>query len=130
MEGSVSEELTMRERVALENGFKLYVNYSEQQAAGIFKVDYSTLKRWRKNGLIKWLRYGIDGVRYAGTEIADILIHGTRPWGDTPNENTASAPPGSPSGEVSGAEPGSMQPPGKRAALASALRTLNKPRSG
>jgi hypothetical protein len=38
----------LREAVAVENGFALYRQYSEKEAARFAHIDSSTLKRWRR----------------------------------------------------------------------------------
>lgn len=86
------EHQKMREMVALAYAFALYKQYAEKEAAGILSIDLSTLKRWRRKGLVQFVPFGDGGVRYLGIHIADIILKGTSKWQDaTLNENSASA---------------------------------------
>src|SRR4051794_3962164 len=67
----------MREAVAKENGFSLYRQYGEAQAADFIKVDLSTLMRWRRKGLVPFINMGERKIRYFGYQIADVLLKGT-----------------------------------------------------
>jgi hypothetical protein len=121
------EHTKIREAVAMENGFALYRQYSEKEAACFVRVDQSTLKRWRRRGLIPYVRLGENGIRYLGVHVADLIIRGTEPWEDIPKEHSSSAPLGSPSGQA--VQPGTVVG-GKvpaPSALASAQRILRKP---
>lgn len=127
----MSEERTkIREAVAIENGFALYRQYSEKEAARFVRVDQSTLKRWRRNGLIPYLRFGVIGVRYLGVHVADLIIRGTEQWEDIANEPSSLAHLGSAGGRA--VQPGIVAG-GKvpaPSALASARRILKKQSKG
>ena len=113
--------------MALENGFALYRQYSEREAARFVRVDQSTLKRWRRGGLIPYVRFGAHGVRYLGVHVADLIVRGTERWEDIPNEPSSLAALGSPSGQV--VQPGIVAGAKVTApsALASARRILKEP---
>jgi hypothetical protein len=88
---SNAEREAMREKVAVEYGFALYRQYGEKQAAGFIGIDLSTLKRWRRNAIAKsldfpFVRFGVDGVRYMGFHIADIILKGTDKWPNEPDD--------------------------------------------
>ena len=119
----------LREKVALEHGFALYRNYLPKQAADILKIDLSTIKRWTGKKRILSKQFGADGVRYMGIELADVIIKGTRPWDDTPSDNSSSDGIGSDSAK---APPPGIAAGGKGAgpsASLSARRILRKPNS-
>ena len=132
----MSEEHTkLREAVAIENGFSLYRQYSyrqysEKEAACFVRIDQSTLKRWRRKGLIPYVSFGTTGVRYLGVHVADLIIRGTAQWEDIPNKPSSLVTLGSPSGQaaqrgiVAG---GKVTAP---SALASAQRILKKRNKG
>jgi hypothetical protein len=117
----------LREAVAVENGFALYRQYSEKEAARFAHVDPSTLKRWRRKALVSYIRFGANGVRYLGIHVADLIIRGTGPWDDIRNVVSSSGSSGLGSGQAA--------PPGIAAGveatgpsvLVSARRTLTKP---
>jgi hypothetical protein len=117
----------LREAVAVENGFALYRQYSEKEAACFARVDPSTLKRWRKKALVSYIRFGANGVRYLGIHVADLIIRGTSPWNDIKNVASSSG--------SSGLGNGQAAPPGIAAGgkatgpsvSVSARRTLTKP---
>ena len=66
----------MREAVANEYGFKLYRQYAEKEVCAFLKKDISTLKRWRRKGLIEFIRMGPKHIQYFGYQVADMLIKG------------------------------------------------------
>jgi hypothetical protein len=66
----------LRKRVATENNFQLYRNYSERDAAERIGWDYSTLKRKRRRGLVPFVDRGGGSVAYMGYHIADIILFG------------------------------------------------------
>jgi hypothetical protein len=66
----------LRERVAAEHKFQLYKRYSERQAADRIGLDYSTLKRKRRGGLVPFVDMGGGSVAYLGYHIADIILFG------------------------------------------------------
>ena len=68
----------MREAFAKEYGFALFRQYEEKQVAHILSKDISTLKRWRKKGLTKYVRMGDREIAYRGIDIADMLIRGVK----------------------------------------------------
>ncbi|OAE37621.1 hypothetical protein [Agrobacterium tumefaciens] len=68
----------MREAIAKEYGFTLYRQYEEKQAAHYLGKDISTLKRWRRKGLIPFIRMGERGINYLGVHIADTLLRGVK----------------------------------------------------
>lgn len=118
----------MREAIALERGFKLYAQYTEQKAADYLRVDQSTLKRWRLKGKARFVPFG-GGVRYMGIMLADMICGGPDLWDDTPDENSSSEPIGSPSGPIApaGAARGLTQEPVRQNVLALARTTFPKP---
>lgn len=72
------DDHVMREAIAKEYGFSLFRQYEEKQVAHILSKDISTLKRWRKKGLTKFVRMGEREVAYLGVNIADMLIRGVK----------------------------------------------------
>jgi len=116
----------MREAVAIENGFALYRQYSEREAACVVRVDQSTLKRWRKKGLIPYVRFGANGVRYLGVHVADLIIRGTERWENMRNEPSSLVPLGSPSGQAAQHGIVAGEKVTAPSALASAQRILKK----
>ena len=64
----------MREKVAEANGFSLYKQYGEEQAAHFLQVDISTLKRLRREGKVPYVNLGERLVRYLGLHIADMIL--------------------------------------------------------
>src|SRR5690349_23337173 len=103
------EKEVLRKRVATENGFQLYKNYSEREAAERIGWDYSTLKRKRRSGLVPFVNRGGGSVGYMGYHIADIILFGvlalderleptcggSETWASTVGENTESETGGS-----------------------------------
>ena len=79
----------MRDAIAKERGFRLYEQYTEQQAAFYLNIDQSTLKRWRLKKRIRYVPFG-GGVRYMGIMLADAICGGEEVWADsyTNSENT------------------------------------------
>ena len=120
----------MREAVAIENGFTLYRHYSEKEAARLIQVDPSTLKRWRRKALTPYVRFGVDGIRYLGVHIADLIIKGTGPWDDTPAGLSKLALSGSDSGQEARLGTDAGEERTGPSALASARRILKKQSSG
>ena len=124
------ERAKLRELVAIENGFALYRQYSEKDVACFVRVDQSTLKRWRRKGLVPYVRFGAIGVRYLGVHVADLIIKGTERWENIPKEISSLAPLGSPNGQAVQpgiAAGGTVTAPN---ALASAQRILKKQSDG
>jgi hypothetical protein len=117
------EHQMLREKVALENGFSLYRQYAEKEAAAFIKRDLSTLKRWRRKGMTRYVPFGEDGVRYLGIHIADMIIRGTGTWPDdnSPSANILSPKGPAPSG---GTEPGTTSTSNGPIASAWARKTL------
>ncbi|MGA7802994.1 hypothetical protein, partial [Bradyrhizobium sp.] len=74
--------------------------YTEKEAARFVRVDPSTLKRWRRQGLTRYIRFGANGVRYLGVHVADLIIRGTDQWEDTPNDASSWALLGSRNGRA------------------------------
>ena len=68
----------LREKVAAQHGFQLYKRYSEKHAAKRIGLDYSTLKRKRRAGLVPFVDLGGGSVGYMGYHIADIITFGVR----------------------------------------------------
>lgn len=66
----------MREKIAEANGFVLYKQYAEPQAAHILGLDLSTLKRKRRAGKIIATPMGERKIRYLGIHIADAFLKG------------------------------------------------------
>lgn len=64
----------LREKVAAANGFTLYKQYGESEAAHFLQVDVSTLKRWRREGKVPYVNLGERHVRYLGIMIADCML--------------------------------------------------------
>lgn len=69
-----SELEAMREKVAAANNFSLYKQYNEETAAHLLGCDLSTLKRWRREGIVPFVRYSPRKVRYLGVFIADLML--------------------------------------------------------
>lgn len=119
----------LREAVAVENGFALYRQYSEKEAARFAHIDSSTLKRWRRKALGSYIRFGTTGVRYLGIHVADLIIRGTDQWDDTRNAASSLGSSGFPSGQVA---PLGIAAGGKAtgpSVSVSARRILRKPSS-
>ncbi|MGG7581684.1 hypothetical protein [Rhizobium sp. Nf11,1] len=72
------DEDRMLEEIANEYDFRLFRQYEEKQVAHILKKDISTLKRWRKKGMIKYVPMGEREVAYHGMEIAKAILKGIR----------------------------------------------------
>jgi hypothetical protein len=75
----------LREKVAAQHGFQPYKRYSEKHAAELIGLDYSTLKRKRRTGLVPFIDLGGGSVGYMGYHIADIILFGVKakePWVD------------------------------------------------
>lgn len=72
----MDEAERMREAVAKEYGFALYRQYGEEEAAHFLRKDLSTLKRWRRDGLVPFINMGRRQIRYFGYQIADMLVKG------------------------------------------------------
>lgn len=68
----------MREAVAKEYGFALFRQYGEKQVAHYIGKDLSTLKRWRRKGLVPYVNMGERGIQYLGVHIADMLTKGVK----------------------------------------------------
>ncbi|MEL6980710.1 MAG: hypothetical protein AAGM38_18885, partial [Pseudomonadota bacterium] len=64
----------MREGVALEKGFALYREYTEEDAAAFLEMHPHTLAQIRREGLIFFVRKGPRHIRYIGMRIADFII--------------------------------------------------------
>jgi hypothetical protein len=80
----VDKHQIMREAVAHEYGFKLYRQYAEKEVCAFLKKDISTLKRWRRKGLIEFIRMGPKHIQYFGYQVADMLIKGVEEDGQVP----------------------------------------------
>src|SRR6266850_325350 len=76
MSGSQGHREKLREKIAAEHGILLYKRYSEKVAAEAIGLDYSTLKRKRRAGLLPFVDMGSGSVRYMGYQIADIIAFG------------------------------------------------------
>jgi transposase-like protein len=70
------DEEMRREAVAKAYGFQLYHQYGEEEAAHFLRKDHSTLKRWRRKGMVRFVNMGDRGVRYLGFDIADMILKG------------------------------------------------------
>jgi hypothetical protein len=135
----------LREKVAAEHGFQLYKRYSEKHAATRIGLDYSTLKRKRRAGLVPFVDLGGGSVGYMGYHIADIITLGVRARHDVlhierggegtePWASTAEGPSSLENGfSTKGAEarptivPATTGPPASLSALALARLALKKP---
>ena len=117
----------LREAVAAENGFALYRQYSEKEAARFAHVDPSTLKRWRRKALVSYIRFGSNGVRYLGIHVADLIIRGTGPWDDIGNSASSLGSSGLRSGEAAPLGIGAGGKSTGPSVSVSARRTLTKP---
>lgn len=142
MSGSQGHREKLREKVAAEHGFLLYKRYSEKIAAEAIGLDYSTLKRKRRAGLLPFVDMGSGSVGYMGYQIADIIAFGVNAkerrflelneaelWASTPDAST--------NAETGGSAP-SLEGPdtsaagsraGRSSALALALAILTKRKS-
>jgi len=60
--------------IANDNGFDLYVHYTEFQAAKIIGIHAVTLKKRRLKGEIAYLQLGERTIHYFGYQIAHHLI--------------------------------------------------------
>ena len=78
-----------REAIALEKGFALYREYTEDEASKYIQVAAITLKRLRLAGKIGFLRKGERKIAYMGFQIADFLYDSVE-WPDTLKENIRS----------------------------------------
>ncbi|QCL85680.1 hypothetical protein CFBP5875_04780 [Agrobacterium pusense] len=68
----------MREAIALNHGITLYETYPEAKVAAMLRKDHSTLKRWRRKGLVPYIALGGRDIRYFGYQIADMLMKGVK----------------------------------------------------
>ena len=82
----------LREKVAEEHHFQLYKRYSERSAAEHIGVDYSTLKRKRRAGLVPFVDLGGGSVGYMGYHIADIILFGVKAKDEQINNETNPCP--------------------------------------
>lgn len=85
---SKEEYISIREAVAREHGITLYKQYSEPQAAHFLDVDLSTLKRWRRAGMVPFVNMGQRQLRYFGFMVCDIMILGADKCLNTPVGNS------------------------------------------
>ena len=128
VEPRVGEHDMLREGVAKEYGISLFRQYGEEQAAHYLGVDISTLKNWRRRGLIRATNLGVRKVRYLGLDIVDKLILGDK-WRDTESETSKSANIGSLKNleALPTAEHGLTAKPAKPDVFRLAQMTLGKP---
>jgi hypothetical protein len=122
----------LREKVAAEHRFQLYKRYSERSAAERISVDYSTLKRKRRAGLVPFVDLGGGSIAYMGYQIADIILFGvkaTEPWPGTPDDPFSSANGSSTSATEAQPiiAPATTGTPASSSALALARSTLKMP---
>lgn len=120
-----------REQIAIENGFALYRQYGEKEAAELLGISIATLRRYRKEGKIWFLnKAGKRLITYFGFQIADFLLDSVS-WVNTNGENTALGSTGLASDQTPphGIEPGLTEKSDKHAELAWARQILNKPKS-
>jgi excisionase family DNA binding protein len=114
--------------IAQEMGTPLYQRFSEKETAEKLGVSLPTLRRMRAEGKIAFLRIGDRKVEYFGFQIVEYLLGNVREaeWEESSPESSRSGTTGSQKGvgAKSGTGHGSKARPGKRDALASALRTL------
>lgn len=117
----------LRDGVAKEYGISVFRQYGEEQAAHYLGVDVSTLKKWRRRGLVRAINLGERKVRYLGLDIVDKLILSDK-WRDIPNESSKSGNTGFPSGPEAphGAEPILMEKHDKPDVFRLAQTTLAK----
>ncbi len=66
----------MVEQVAKANGIVIGKWYSEPEAAHFLKIDLSTLKRHRRDGLVEHVSLGPRSVRYTGLQVIKIILRG------------------------------------------------------
>ncbi|WAP69018.1 hypothetical protein [Jiella pelagia] len=128
--GAAAEISRMRD---LKEPLALYREYGEKEAVFLLGQDESSVKRWRRAGLIPYRPLGEKGVRYLGLQICDIYLFGNRAaelWGGTQSENSNSENTGSEERETvpHGSGAGSTKTPDKSDALRLAQQTLKKPR--
>ena len=66
----------MREAVAAEMGVKLYALYTMVSAAMILcgTEDTTSIKRWKKSGLLESVAHGDRGVRFFGYQLVDFYL--------------------------------------------------------
>ncbi|MEM9376746.1 MAG: hypothetical protein AAGA72_11040 [Pseudomonadota bacterium] len=94
---STSEDLDrLKAGVAAANGFELYAQYNEAQAAGFLKIHPQTLKRLRLDGGIEYIRIGQRNISYLGIFLVEFLL-GNVQWQNQTHPNSASENTGSPS---------------------------------
>jgi hypothetical protein len=82
----------LRAKVTAEQRFQLYRRYSERSAAEHIGVDYSTLKRKRRAGLVPFVDLGGGSVGYMGYHIADIILFGVNAKDEQVNSETNACP--------------------------------------
>src|SRR5262245_26317660 len=75
-EPSAIELNKLREAIAEEYGIALFRHYREKDAAEIWGVDVSTVKRWRREGRILFIEMPNGGIKYLGLHIVDVLLLG------------------------------------------------------
>ena len=122
----------LRSQIAAENGFLLYRQYKEPEAAEIIGIHPATLKKLRLAGKIGFIRKGKRAIAYFGFQIADHLIESVQ-WPDAKAASppSSSARPGSVGAgtPAHGTDTGGTQSEDARAALALARKTLKRPSS-
>ena len=82
----------LRRNIAEANGFALYKQYTEPEAAGFLQIHPQTLKSHRLEGKIEFLRLGKRSIGYFGFQLADFLI-GAIAWRDAKATPTPPSPP-------------------------------------
>lgn len=120
---------TLREKIAAANGFALYAQYEEPEAAAFIGVHPVTLKKTRLEGRIGFMRKGKRAVSYFGFQIADFLIESIQ-WREAPTPPSGSESPGLVAAPAAkrGTVIGTMPKPDARDVHRLALQALKKPR--
>lgn len=110
MSGSQGQREKLREKIAEVHGILLYKRYSEKAAAVAIGLDYSTLKRKRRAGLLPFVNMGSGSVGYMGYQIADIIAFGVNAKGRRLLEVNEAVPWASTHDASSNAETGGSAP--------------------
>ncbi len=121
---------TLLKGIADANGFALFKQYSEKEAADFLGIHSQTLKQLRLDGKIDFIRIGKRSISYLGAHIGDHII-GSIHWQNQEARNSASGNTLSPAdrAEKDGGAHGTMQTESIHAASRLARTTLTKPNS-
>ena len=114
--------------IADANGFALFKQYSEKEAAEFLGIHSQTLKQMRLEGKIDFIRIGKRSISYLGAHIGDHII-GSIQWQNQEQKTSGSVntPSHADRAERDGGAHGTMQTESIHAASRLARTTLTKP---